>query len=151
MPTDPLAPAGFIAQMLKNGESATSALRIFRDEGGAIRTQTWYRLAGEVRAALDNLHIVAGLDPSLAVSVDRFTPWSAGQAGQYMYQVDVLQHDSEFDVITRAPYSFTTDQIITPQLAIDEAMAVYSIDTPSAEGQTVVGGVLTGLYQMGVR
>lgn len=144
---DPLAPAGFIAQALKNDVSATGALRMFREAGGHVQTQRWYQLAGEVRAALDNRHITAFLDPSLVPSADRWTPWTMKKPGLYYYQIDVLQWHDQLGQYSTSPFTVAYPDPLPPEQAIDEALAVYDVQGPSSEGMTVVGGVLTGLYR----
>jgi hypothetical protein len=51
-PEHRLDPRQFIARALRVGITPTAALRAFRASGGRIRTQTWFQVAGEVRAAL---------------------------------------------------------------------------------------------------
>lgn len=144
---DPLAPAGFLAQALKNLVSSTEALRMYREGGGHIQTQRWYRLAGEVRAALDNRSITAFLDPSLVPSADRWTAWTMKKPGLYYYQIDVLQWHDPLQQYVTSPFTVAFLDPLPPEQAIDEALAVYDVEGQSSEGMRVVGGVLTGLYQ----
>lgn len=148
MAGDPLAPAGFLSKAFRQGTNATQALNSFRDAGGSIKTQTWYRLAGEVRSALTNRDVVGGLRPDRLPTDDAFTQWSAGRAGTRMYQVDVLVRNKQFDTVYRAPFSFVTDKVITPQRAVAQAIALYAAHAEKYD-EVVHGGVVTGLYEMG--
>lgn len=145
---DPGGPAGLLLNALSEGLSATKALSNFREAGGSIRTQTWYKLAGEVRAAVANRDVVTGLDPTLLPRDEHFTPWSAGSEGQFLYQVEVPYRDVESGEVFRAPYSVITNRVLSPQDAIDEALDVYA-DNAEKYGQKILGGILVGLYAMG--
>lgn len=144
-------PAGLIAAAIRAGTSATKALGEFRGAGGSIRTQSWYRAFGEVRAAIGRHEAISGLDPSLPPDPGMFSQWSAGRPGTFAYQVDVLVRDKGSGVVYRTAYTYLTDQLVPLQSAIDEAIATYTAGAETSgswDGQQIIGAVPAGLYEM---
>ena len=147
---NPLTPGGFIALAQEAGLSATTALNEARAAGVEIRTQTWYRLWGEVENAIAGIDRISGLDPTLLPSADAFADWSVGRPGQTLYQVDVITRDIESGGITFRPWSVVSDRILTPLEAMQQAEDELS-DNADAYGEAIMGSMMRQMYRLGGR
>lgn len=138
---------GFISSALNAGESVTSALDAFRAAGGAIRTSTWYDVAGMVRASMGKAPEISALDPGSIPDSNLFSTWRDAPEGINVYQVDIHVSDPLVGNFTR-PYSVMTKDMLTVDEAVSRAVDVYSTNA-SRYNQRVYGGMLTGLYRAG--
>ena len=151
---DSIAPGslvGAIRALYDAGHTATSGLRALRESGLGVTTQAWYRTWGETAAAVGNAGLLGAADPSSVLRGDQHTEWSAGTAGVFAYQVNVIVDDPMSATIGRAPYTVTSSVPLTPDEAIAQAaddMAANTGEGASGEGQKVHGGVLVGAYRM---
>lgn len=144
-------PAGFIAEMLGQGMSATAGLNTYREAGAGMRTQTWYRLWGEVEAATMNRETVLGADLFNLPRDEQYTEWSAGTFPGYAANVSVQVRDQATDDVFNIFYTHVSRYPFTPQEAIDAAMSTFG-DEAGEEGSfptdVLLGGVITGLFKM---
>lgn len=144
-------PASFIARFLDEGYTARDALDVFRSQGGAMRTQTWYRAWGEMENVVSRRAQWATVDPDLFPSADLYAPWSAGRPGSYATQVKVLLRDRETGLVSSIGYTHITDEPHTPAEAMDAGMGIYqqgSEDESTDYDQQVVGAIPIGFYEM---
>jgi len=140
-------PSGFIAGAVNDGTSATDALNAFREAGGSIRTQTWYRLFGEVTDSLARSPMAAALDPYQLPDPAAYATWTMGPGGQYATQVQVFFRDIDTGLIGTSQYTYVTDEPHTPAEAEAAAYDEYS-DTDNAGdyGQVVLGTSTVNVY-----
>lgn len=141
----PGSPAGFIANLVRQGFRPTEGLRMWREAGGSIRTQTWFRLFGEIRASIGRLEEFMSLPPDIPPSDDHFVPWSAGRPGLRAYQVDVWVRERETGAVMATPFTLVSDEVLSPSEAIDQAIDLYS-DHAEKYNQQILGASLTGLF-----
>lgn len=113
-PTIPGNPSGYIVGAINEGTSATSALNAYRGDGGSIRTQTWYRLFGEVSNALASEPAAAALDPYQLPSASDYAQWSMGPGGEYVTSVRVFFKDQDTGLIGSKLYDYKTAEPHTP-------------------------------------
>ena len=140
--------AGYISGFQQEGRSATSALGTFRDLGGSVRTQTWYRAWGEVEAAAAAAGPVSALDPSAVPTLGQYTPWAAGREGLLSHDVTVFFRDQDGEVASMQ-WSVLSSTPLAPADAVASAMDDFAESTRTTEtgrGQTLVGAILSGLY-----
>lgn len=141
-------PAGYIKGLINEGESATSGLDIFRSDGGAIRTQTWFQLYGEVNASMIRAGDAAGLDPYVLPGPSDYSEWAMGTGGQYVTQVNVFVVDRDTGLVGTINYTYVTDEPHTPAEAEAAAFDEYSdADTQDSYGQTVQGTSTANVYR----
>lgn len=143
-------PSGFIADAVRRGLSARSAVAEFRGAGGAIGNETFRKLYGQVRDSLARVPDLAGMSTSGRPGLDQFqaTPW--GQDGKLLYQFDMYARPEGTSEVGATPFSFVSDR----RISVDEAMAI-ALDTwesgapGTGDNETVLGAQLVGLYRMG--
>lgn len=144
-------PAGgpaLVASAIKQGISRTAGLREYRAAGGAIRTQTWYRLWGEAEEAL-----AGRLDETLAPldappTRAELTPWSTSRSENFATQVEVFVRDRETGLVSTKPYTHFADEPIVRQDAIEAAIEAYgSASAQDRYGEVVMGAVTVGQYE----
>ena len=71
-------PAGYVKAAIAEGWSASEALTTYRADGGQTNTQAWYRLYGEVGAAVDNAGVAQALDPFAIPNGADYSTWTMG-------------------------------------------------------------------------
>lgn len=145
-------PAGFIAELLQQGaESAAGAYREFHAAGGSMQETTFNQLFGEVRAGIANRGVLADTLYHVPLGDQHFTEWSAGRAGTYAHQVDILLREVGTTDPLMHSYTVMTDRPLSPAEAVDQAIAEWSENIgpgQSGEGQVILGGVLSGAFKM---
>lgn len=140
--------AGWMRDSILEGENATNALDTFREMGGAVRTEWWYQMYGEVYNSMASAPAVAALDPDVLPNAGDYGVWEAGQGGRYATQVVQFLRDLETGEIITSQYTHMTVEPHT----IDEAQAAAqtdfgNVDTLNAYGQAWMGALATGLWQ----
>lgn len=142
---------GFIKQAIAAGQSATSALRDFREADGHIRNARWYSAFGEVKASLAQRSGIADLRYDLLPRPDQFVEWQAGKAGTFGYQIEIVQREIGTDTMMTSRYTLLSPDLLTPDEAVSVAIDDYSqAATPggTGEGLVVLGGTVVNLYNM---
>lgn len=143
---------GLISDFIDQGLTATAALDEFRAMGAeGVRTQVWYDLWGETAAAKANAGRFFDIDYAAPLGGGDYVEWAAGRPGTYAHQVGVVVRDLESGTEWVTEYTAVSDRPLSPQEAVDEAMAVFSQGT-TAEGGTfeerIRGGFLKNAYVM---
>lgn len=142
---------GAIKGFQSEGQSATGALRAYRDAGFGVTTQRWYQQWGGVSRAVAAAGDLAGLPGDNRLGPDQYTPWAAGRSGSYAHQVRVISHDSELGVPIEHEWTIITSDPMSPDEATAAAIDEFDQATEeggSGEGQVVWGAVLVGAYAM---
>lgn len=142
------SPAGFLGRAFSEGLNATQALQTWRDAGGAFRTQDWYALAGEVRAAAASALELQSVDKSLLPSDDLILRRGGATEGLYEYHFQMLTRDPHTREILTGNYTVRSNQLITPDAAESEALSVYG-DHAAEYGEELLGSVWVGLSLRG--
>lgn len=143
--------AAWIANAIGEGLSATAGLNQLRDEGYGFRRQSWFQLWGDVAASLGQQGAWATADPNSLPPGDLFTPWAAGNPGEYAYQVKVHVRSTGTGEVGTRNYTLISRDILTPGEAADVAINEYDAWTGDNDGEyaeTVLGAVMTGGYTM---
>jgi hypothetical protein len=135
---------------IRDGLSATEGLRQFRDAGGAIRTDTWYKLRAEAGAAIAarGSELAANLDA--IPSGNEVTLFSTTNARGVLQQVEVTYRIKGTDVIATRPFSVTGVDFVSRQAAIETAlqtMAQAQAEDKYAD-QVILGAAYVGSYRM---
>lgn len=151
-PFDPGAstgnPAGFIVDAVSRGVGSTDALAEYREAGGEIRTQSWFRLYGEVTDTLARSESAAALNPFQLPDPNTYATWTMGRGGQYATQVQVFFRDVDTGLIGSSQYTYVTDEPHTPAEAEAAAFDEYSDpDNASDYGQAVLGTATSNVFQ----
>lgn len=149
-------PAGQMLDAMRSGNSATEALRQFRDAGGSMRTQRWYSLWGEIQADLGNRPELLGLPRSSAIPIQNHTEWSAGQPGRYGYQAHVFtarditnDEGSTYTLIEAQPSTIVSDRILTPDEVRQAAIDQYATSPERSKySSAIIDAQVVAAYQM---
>lgn len=119
-------------------------LSAFREAGGAIRTQSFYQLVGEVSAA----SAIANRVPEIALDAlppaEAIATWSGGRPGSYLYRVRVYYRESEGGVlgVQSTTLNVQTSELVTPADAVAMAQNTWA---QGSGGTTGVGQELLGM------
>lgn len=144
-------PRALLARAIEEGLSANKALQTFREAGLGMRRETFLNLYGEMRAAIGNRDLLASIDYGVIPDEARFTPWSAGTPGTYVYGVQLGIRDVG-DVIPRTSYFWVDSDVrISPGDALDIAIGRandLSGNTDTFGKVVVLGGVVSSLNRM---
>jgi hypothetical protein len=139
-----------IRQGLSEGMSATSMLNAMRDAGVGLRTQSFYQLAGEVRASTARAEAWSGAALDRLPGSDLVQEWTGGQADTYLSRVYmyVRTHvDGELSVERRG-VSVVTNQLITPGDALSMANDLYAenAENDNYANEQLLGSEFGGVY-----
>lgn len=147
MPTENLYPAQWALQSVLEGLSARQSLTQFRDAGGHVGNETWFKLRAEVEAAISNREGIYNEPLHLRPTANEIQQWSTVKASGYVQQVEVLVRERETGVIISIPYTSMNRQLRSRQNVVNEALDVYSDDNAKKYNQQVLGAVYSGTYE----
>lgn len=142
--------ASAVRQGLTEGLSATDMLTGLRAAGGAIRTQSFYQLVGEVRAAsaMSSEWATAPLDQAPASSLVQ--DWAGGQADTYLNRVYMYVRTNVGGVLSveRRGVSILTKEAIAPNDALAMAQELYEENSESENyaNEQFLGAEFGGVY-----
>jgi hypothetical protein len=129
---------------------ATEALQHAREQGVKIRTQTWYRLWGETRAAADRVGALSASNMHRRPTAEEITPMTVPKAKGYLYTVNVAVRDRLTGEVFYTPSGYRSDTLVSKnralQGAIEAAQAAQEANRESFGGQ-ILGGTLTQVRQ----
>lgn len=141
-------PAGFAAYYQRIGASANEALSDFRDSGGEMQTQRWYRLYGQVGDSLARNDEAYAIAPDTLPTAEQYGEWEAGNGGQYATQVSVTFRDIDSGVFGVAQYTHITDEPHTPEEAMQAGIDLYANeDAAGRYEQEIMGAFATNVWQ----
>ena len=144
-------PAMIIARGIEEGLSGRAIIGALQNAGVGLRWSTVYRTIGEVRAAIANREMVAGMPTNRLPTGDEYAKWTTNRTG-YSTQMLVVTRDRTTGLIGTSTSSYTTRD----QHTIDEALQNKLADVEQmAEGsdtfgdQQILGVVPWNIFQMG--
>lgn len=142
---------GWVAAGIRDGLSATAALRVFRDAGGTIGNSAWYSLYAEQKASTANV-INETVAPLGAIpAAHEIIPWTTKRREGYVQTVDVYVREVGSSTVTTVPFMLSGDELLTRGDAV--ATALTQMQAAVDEGryeEVVLGAVYTGTRQMKV-
>lgn len=133
--------------------TASRALREYRSMGGHARTQTWYRLWGEVQNERSLAGIEEGADLRYRPQAHEILPMTVPRASGYLQRVTVFARTRSEQVIAKT-IDIKVRQPKSRAWAIREAEAIAQKIRETGEGNpdteltTVLGGVYGGTYEL---
>lgn len=140
-------PRASVQAAIREGANASDALRAYRAAGGSVRTQTWYRLYGQVQLEGVMAGREAGASLRARPTAGEIQQATSVRARGYMQRVTVLGRDSEGNIISRET-SFRSDNLVSRQNAINKALALVQagIEGPEGRERYAMTAVLAGFY-----
>jgi hypothetical protein len=146
-------PRGLIQKLAEGGENATKALGEFRAAGGHIRTQTWYRMWGEIVNEKSLEQIELGAPLHLRPTVDQLIPMTTVRARGFAQRSQIFGRNSAGEVFTKT-IDVRTDTLVSRRNAIHKAIGIaegIAADAAPDSGSvmtTVIGGVYGGTFEL---
>jgi hypothetical protein len=147
MPTENLNAAQWALMSVQEGVSARAGLAAYREAGGHLASQSWYRLVGEIQASLAAREGIYDEPLDLAPVASEVKVWSTARAKGYIQQVEVLVREKSTGQIISVPFSVQGRTLVTRREAIRQALGVYSDDNAEKYDQQVLGAVYSGTYE----
>jgi len=151
MPDDPVNMGnvgGFARRAIEEGWSQRRFTDTIRESGGDVSRGGARSAYNEAREAMLNAGDARGLPGHRIPGADNFTPWAAGKAGRYAYQINISITDLETGETRQQPWIVPADEPMSinraQQIAIDQAEA--GVTEGLYENERVDGARITGLY-----
>ena len=147
MPTENLGVAHAALAAIQAGQSAREGLANYRASGGHVANETWFRVTAELQtnlAAREGIYSEPVGRIPIASEIQR---WTTQKARGYVQQVEVLARDRATGEVISIPYSLTGKTLHSRNYAIRQALDVYKRDTPSGEGQQILGAIYSGTFE----
>lgn len=140
--------AGYVAELLRQGESANSILRTLSENGAGIQRQAGLRLVAQVRGTLERGSTTQGLTPNQIPDSRDYGTWAMGRGGQYATNVAVYLQDREDGSSLTQFYTHVTNEPHTPEEAALAAMDSFdNSDEENEYNQRVVGALPGAMWQ----
>lgn len=106
---------GWIKEGLLQGYSATELLRMFREQGGKIRTQTWYDIVREVRKTIDFRDTWNRWEWERPIGEAQHVPWFGNMRNRFQYKLEFELIDPETGELRRRYVTVGADVPLSPQ------------------------------------
>jgi len=132
---------------IQKGLSAREGLQAFREAGGRIANQTWFKLTGELQAMLAEREGVLDEPHNRIPTASEIKRWGTTNAKGFIQQVEVLARDRETGQIISIPFSHTAKTLRSRRAVLKDALSVYSDDNAQRYNQSILGAVYTGTYE----
>lgn len=146
-------PRGLIQRLVEEGANATTTLRMYREAGGKIGNQTWYRLFGEI----ENEQALGGIEEGRPLHLkplpNEIMSMSTVRASGYLQRVQVMGREKDGNIITKT-IDISTKELMSRRAAIERAVSIVE-NIPSETGRqtgtlpvAVVSAFYGGTYEM---
>lgn len=149
-----IVPAGEAIQAaIRQGRNATASLSEWRSRGGQIRTQTWYRVWGQIENEQLQAIPEAAQRPTLRPTAEQIQERRSKRPGAYHQDVTLIVQDSHGNVELRNVH-LRTDKLLSRRGAVKEAQGKWNQVGPEARqgssGTTwrAIGGVYLGTFEL---
>lgn len=142
-----------IQAAIRQGDSATSTLTAWRARGGAIRTQTWYRIWGQVENEQLQAIPEASRQPGRRPTADELQERSSKRPGAYHQEVVVIVQDAHGNVELRN-VKLRTSRLLSRRGAVRAVIDKWNDVGPEArQGSSgtvwrATGGVYFGSFSL---
>jgi len=143
---EPVDPTGAALGAILAGMSARGGLRAFREAGGRIAGQTWFRLTGELQAMLARREGIYDEPLHNKPHAGEVEVWEKYTGKGYIQQVEVIVRDRDTNELISIPFSHVTRQLATRKDVIKSALQTITPEGTDGERQQILGAVYTGTY-----
>ena len=149
-----IEPAGEAIQgAIRQGRNATESLNAWRERGGSIRTQTWYRVWGQIENEQLQAIPEAAERPTRRPTADQIQERASRRPGAYHQDVTLIVQDRHGNVELRNVH-LRTDRLLSRREAVRRAQGKWNDVGPEARqgssGTTwkAIGGVYLGTFEL---
>lgn len=144
---DRVGPLGFIEAMLGKGIGPTEGLRMYREAGGAIRTQRWFSAYGELAAELARRDMVQAAPLNRPPTGEEISTVASARPGAYLYRGGVMVVDRETGLVMTLPGSVRSQRLVNYGTAIAQMLAPVE-ESQENYGFTALGAFITGVREL---
>lgn len=136
---------GWVAAGIREGLSATAALRDFRSAGGSLRDAVWYKLYAEQKTAVGSIINEVTAPLAAVPSAHEILPMTTKRATGYLQTIDVYTRIKGTDVVTTKPFMLTGQDLLSRGEAVARALTQMqtAVDEDRYE-EVILGAVYTG-------
>lgn len=140
-------PRSLIHRLTETDLTASGALKEFREAGGKMRTQSWYRMWGEVENERSLMGIETGRPLHLKPTGDEIIPMTTRRAAGYMQRVQVVTRDAEGNMATKT-IDVRSKTLISRKNALRRAEGIVEGITTSTDkgAEQYYHAVVTAFY-----
>jgi hypothetical protein len=146
-PSRPPNLASLITPLIKRGVGAREGARTILEAGVNVDRGILLRTWSEVVRGLGNRTSVSLAPLSRRPGAEERTVWSTNRQRGYLYQMEMQVQIADTDIVATRMHSVRTQTLITYGDALDEALGFLD-DAVEKYGETVLGGIVTGVYEM---
>ncbi len=147
MPTIEPSVAQSALAAIQEGLSARAGLAAFRQLGGHVANETWYKVTAELQANLASREGIYDEPVNRIPVASEIQRWTTQKAKGYIQQVEVMVRDKATGEIISIPYSLTGRKLVSRASAIKAALGVYGGDQARKYEQQLLGAVYSGTYE----
>lgn len=144
---DRVGPLGLIQSYIGQGISATEGLRQYREAGGQIRDQRWYRAWGEMSAEIATRDSVMAAPLNRAPRPEERVQVQSNKPGGYLYRGGVVAFDIESGDIQLKAGSVRSQTLMTYAQA-QEAIFDQLANNAAQYGLSVIGSFITAVREL---
>jgi hypothetical protein len=116
-------PRGLVQRLAEAGANPTKSLTEFREAGGKLRTQTWYRMWGEIENERSLAGIEEGKPLHLRPTEGEIMPMTTRRASGYMQRVQVVGRLQGGGMLTKT-IDIRTDKLVSRINAVGKARGI---------------------------
>lgn len=116
-------PRGLVQRLAEAGANPSTSLREFREAGGRLRTQTWYRMWGEIENERHLAGIEEGKPLHLRPTEGEIMPMTTRRAKGYMQRVQVISRLQTGTLMTKT-IDIRTDRLVSRINAVGKARGI---------------------------
>lgn len=121
---------GFLREHIRAGESTRAIGRAFRAEGGRMGNDAFRAAVANERQSMLAGPRLADIPTSGVPGRDQFVDWRAGRKDMYVYRLNMDVFDRGIGGIVTQPWIVQSDQPISVQDAIDQAVDDFANGDP---------------------
>jgi hypothetical protein len=142
-----VGPLGFIQSLIGQGVSPTAGLRQYRQAGGAIRTQRWFRAWGEMQAEISTRPVVVAAPLTSVPTRQEITRVESKRPGAYLFRGGVMAFDRQTGEVEIRPSSVRSRTLMRYEEAL-AAMVEQLASNAEEYDISVVGGFITSVREL---
>jgi hypothetical protein len=143
--------ANYIPSLIRQGHTATSALRSLRDSGHQIADKTFYRLWGETVDHLSKAEAFVDTPLNRRPSVDQIGIATRPRARGYLYNVEIAVHNPDSGEVAFHSWGVRSQKLISIGNALQQAVNSWTDSQLRGRGTPegrALGGTLSSVLQL---
>lgn len=138
---------GRIPEFLREGYSARQALRAYREAGGRVGNETWFRAWGAVARGIADRQTVALAPLNRRPTGEEISPFETKSQRGFLYQVEIQVRSRGSSEVWTTWGSYRTSKLLPYGEALSGAIDHFA-DKADEYGEVVLGGYVTNVFEM---